>query len=83
LSDAISQINDWDLVIYLEPTVDFVQDGTRNEDMKNYKDIYNKRLKTLFDKRGIKYYSLKGDYLERYDSVINLIDRKLNIKLFY
>ena len=83
LSDAISNINDWDLVVYLEPTVEFVQDGTRNEDMKIRKDIYNNQLKTLLDNRGIEYYTLSGDYLDRYNSAIDLIDRKLNIKLYY
>lgn len=34
LADAISAINNFDLVLFLEPDVEFVQDGTRTEEIK-------------------------------------------------
>ena len=36
MATAISDMTQWDLVLFLEPDVEFVQDGTRNE--KIHKD---------------------------------------------
>lgn len=83
LSSSITNIHDFDLVIYLEPTVAFVQDGTRNEDMFNNFKEYNTNLKSLFKKHNIPYVSLSGNYLDRYTEVIKLIDEKLGIKISY
>ena len=30
LAESIANINDYDLILFLEPDVEFVQDGTRN-----------------------------------------------------
>lgn len=83
LSSSITNIHDFDLIVYLEPTVAFVQDGTRNEDMFNNFEEYNTNLKRLFKKHNVQYISLSGNYLERYTEVIKLIDEKLGIKISY
>ena len=76
-------MHDFDLIIYLEPTVAFVQDGTRNEDMFENFEEYNDNLKNLFEKNDVPYISLGGTYLERYNKVIELIENRLGIKLSY
>lgn len=83
LSSAITNIHDFDLIIYLEPTVAFVQDGTRNEEMFENFEEYNNNLKKLFKKNDVHYISLGGTYLERYNKVIELIENQLGIKLSY
>lgn len=35
LAEIIHTITEWDLVLFLEPSVAFVQDGTRNETIAN------------------------------------------------
>ena len=66
LAEAVNAITDWDLVLFLEPTVSFVQDGTRNEEIAADREKYSKQIKDLFEKYQIKYYSLDGDYLDRF-----------------
>ena len=65
LANAINSLNDWDLVLFLEPTTKFVQDGTRSDEIKANREKYSNKIKTLFDSCGIKYIPIDGDYLNR------------------
>ena len=66
LVQAITKLNDYDLYIFLEPDVPWIQDGTRTygEDIVRIEN--NNKLKGLFDKAGINYEIVNGDYQERY-----------------
>lgn len=79
LAEAINVISEWDLVLFLEPTVEFVQDGTRNEIIAADREKYSSQIKKLFDKYHVKYHSLDGDYLERFMMAKKLISDKLKI----
>ena len=79
LAEAVNAITDWDLVLFLEPTVFFVQDGTRNEEIAADREKYSKQIKDLFEKYQIKYYSLDGDYLDRFVQSKRLIRDVLKI----
>lgn len=79
LADAITQINTFDLIFFLEPTVAFVQDGTRNTKIESDREKYSNQLKALFDKAGLEYICLSGDYLERYEKVKKIIKEKYGI----
>lgn len=79
LADAITKINDFDLVLFLEPTVEFVQDGTRNEKIKEDRLKYSNQIKELFDKANIEYVCIDGDYLERFNKAKEIIKEKFNI----
>lgn len=79
LADAITAINKFDMVIFLEPTVAFVQDGTRNEKLLEDRKGYSEQIKSLFDEQGISYHVVDGDYLERYTTVQNLIKEKYGL----
>ena len=76
LADALTQINKFDLIFFLEPTVDFVQDGTRNETIKADREKYSNQIKELFDDFGFQYHCVSGDYLERFTYVKGIIDEK-------
>lgn len=75
LSDAINNINYWDLILFLEPTVSFVQDGTRSEEIASNRELYSNQIKELFDKKqnaNIKFIS--GDYLNRFEESKKIIN---------
>ncbi len=80
LAQAINDITEWDLILFLEPTVEFVQDGTRNEVIANERHKYSEQLKTLLKE----YYAapifyLDGDYLQRFNDAKLIIERTLKI----
>lgn len=83
LADAITDINKFDLVLFLAPTVSFVQDGTRNEKIAKDREKYSNEIRTLFDEAEIEYFYLEGDYLERFNEAKKLIDEKLGIKTIW
>jgi HTH-type transcriptional repressor of NAD biosynthesis genes len=79
LASAISRINDFDLVLFLEPTVDFVQDGTRNETIRKNRNKYSNQIKKLLRENEVEFISLDGNYLDRFDKTKILIKEKFNI----
>ncbi len=72
LADAISDINSYDLVIFLEPDVEFVQDGDRSEIIENDRKFYSNKIKALLDDRKIKYECISGSYDERFNKAVKL-----------
>ena len=66
IATAISHLNDYDLYIFLEPDVKWVQDGTRTYGDDDIRKENNDKLKKILDTNGIKYVSIKGNYQERY-----------------
>jgi len=79
LADAITEINNFDLIFFLEPTVAFVQDGTRNFKIEAEREKYSRQIKALFDEAGLEYICLSGDYLNRYEEVKRIIKEKYGI----
>lgn len=79
LAESINAINDWDLILFLEPTVSFVQDGTRNEKIGANREKYSNQIKKLLNKYGLKYYCVGGDYLNRFTEAKQLIYKHLGI----
>lgn len=77
LAKEINTITDWDLVLFLEPTVEFVQDGTRNERIAANREKYSKEIKKLLDYHGVTYECIDGDYLERFTKAKIIIEEKL------
>ena len=78
-AEAILQTTKWDMILFLEPDVEFVQDGTRNEKIKADRLHYSNQLKMLFDRYDLKYESIEGDYLTRFDKAKKLIKEKLGL----
>lgn len=73
LAEAINSINDWDLVLFLEPTVEFVQDGTRSEEIASDREKYSNMIKRLLDENHVTYECIAGDYLDRFVKAKELI----------
>lgn len=48
LADAIAELNDYDLVIFLEPDVKFVQDGDRSPVIAADRYYYSNKIKELY-----------------------------------
>lgn len=83
IADSISDINRFDLVLFLEPTVEFIQDGTRSEEISSNREEYSRQIKLLLDKQGIIYQCIDGDYLERFDKSKELIAEQFGIKTIW
>ena len=67
------------MILFLEPDVKFVQDGTRNEEIALNREKYSERIKKLFDQYNRKYHCIDGDYLDRFTKAKELIKEHLNI----
>lgn len=76
IAKGISVLNNYDLYIFLEPDVKWVQDGTRTYGDEEVREENNKKLKKIFDDNNIKYEVIKGNYQERYEKA-----KKLSLSL--
>ncbi len=79
LADAINGINHFDLVLFLEPTVAFVQDGTRSAIIEANREKYSQQIKDLFHQANIKYHCLSGDYFNRFEKAKEIIQHTFHI----
>lgn len=81
LADSINWFNHWDLVLFLEPDgTEFIQDGTRNENIKSEREKYSNQLYQWFEDNNVECKSIGGDYLNRFNSAKDIISRVLNIQ---
>lgn len=68
----MATFNKYDLVLFLEPEgTNFIQDGTRNDGIGAARKKYSDILKSFYDNLGIKYISIKGSYIERFETAYN------------
>jgi len=80
LADAIAEINQYDLVLFLEPDVKFVQDGDRSPVIAANRETYSNKIKELYRQNNIHFETISGDYQERFLKAVNLIDKLLEEK---
>ena len=73
MATAISDITQWDLVLFLEPDVAFVQDGTRNEAIHKDREKYSQQIKQALTRSNVQFHCISGDYLERFEKAKKLI----------
>lgn len=83
LADAITRINEFDLVLFLEPTVKFIQDGTRNEKIEADRVKYSNQIKELFKEHKIDFATIDGDYLDRFNKAKEIIKEKFGIETIW
>jgi len=74
LCDGINHFNKYDLIIYLDIDTDFIQDGTRNEEIRDNREKYSNMLKSLMDEYKLNYHIIKGSYLNRFEESFKLIE---------
>lgn len=74
--DEISKLQNYDLWLFLEPDVKWVDDGTRIfGDVRNEMTL---QLKELLKERGIDYKVIKGDYNSRLNNSIRYINQLMD-----
>ncbi len=80
LARAIRAITDFDLIFFLEPSVDFVQDGTRHPLIEQDRQKYSEQLKQLLTEHyGPRLHLLGGSYLNRFNRAKGIIEQELHI----
>jgi HTH-type transcriptional repressor of NAD biosynthesis genes len=72
LFDEIASFQNYDLWIFLESDVPWIDDGTRRHGKDKIRLNNSKKLKKILKKQDIKYVSIKGDYQNRYLKVYSL-----------
>ena len=77
LAEAISVLNEYDLVLLLGPDVNFVQDGDRSLKIAADRRKYTDLLKRMCEEHCLQVIELNGDYEERYRKAVELVDRLL------
>lgn len=78
VEENIFAINKADLYLYLDNDVPFVQDGTRiNEAARNELDLSHRNV---LEKYGVNYELISGDWEERFEQAVALINRLVNFR---
>ncbi len=79
LALSINNISLWDIVIFLEPDVEFVQDGTRSEEIKRNREKYSNEIKELLKSNNVDFVTINGSYNKRLNICKKLIEEKFKI----
>ena len=66
IARSISKLNHYDLYLFLEPDVAWIQDGTRTYGTEEVRKENNKILKQILKDNHIQYKTITGNYEERY-----------------
>lgn len=77
LAEAIARLNSYDLILFLEPDVIWVQDGDRSEVMAADRVKYSNQIKELYKKMGFSFKIISGNYVERFEQAVELVDELL------
>ena len=78
LSNAIDALTTYDLILFLEPDVPFVQDGDRSDIIRADRITYSEQIKDLMRTHGKEVVSIGGTYQERYMAAIAEVARLLH-----
>ncbi len=73
LAEAIAQLNSYDLILFLEPDVEWVQDGDRSEVMAADREKYSQMIKDIYAEHGFKIKTISGDYNSRFDQAVKYV----------
>lgn len=77
LLTRIANNQKYDLWIFLEPDVKWVDDGTRTFGEQHVREQNNDDLKYMLRYMGVQYITIKGNYNERITKAINYVDNLL------
>jgi HTH-type transcriptional repressor of NAD biosynthesis genes len=78
LAEAIAALNSYNLILFLEPDVSFVQDGDRSLIIEADRMKYSEQIKALYQERRFEIHPISGDYQERFIQAVRLIDKVLS-----
>ena len=76
--DTLASIQNYDLWLFLEPDVEWVDDGTRSFGEQAVREANNEALKKMLDERGVAYETIRGSYEKRLRKAIKLVDQLLS-----
>lgn len=79
LGEMVQRTNEHHLYIYLEPDVEWVQDGTRIFGEDKVRIQNNKKLKEMFAIKGIPFVTMSGNYENRFLESVKIIKETLKI----
>jgi HTH-type transcriptional repressor of NAD biosynthesis genes len=74
LIEEIIKLQNYDLVLYLEPDVKWVADGLRFAGEEKVRLDNNQKLKEMYSQRGIPFVEISGDYENRFNLARKHID---------
>lgn len=74
LADAIAALNSYDLILFLEPDVEWVQDGDRSEVIATDRKKYSEMIKKYYTDRGFGFKIISGDYNTRFDLAVKYVN---------
>lgn len=74
LADAIAALNSYDLILFLEPDVEWVQDGDRSEVIAADRKKYSEMIKKYYTDRGFGFKIISGDYNTRFDLAVKYVN---------
>lgn len=77
LADAIAGLNSYDLILFLEPDVRFVDDGSRSRIIASDRERYSGRLKEIYLGAGFRLTEIRGSYDERFTKSVELVEKML------
>ncbi|MGF2616397.1 multifunctional transcriptional regulator/nicotinamide-nucleotide adenylyltransferase/ribosylnicotinamide kinase NadR [Rossellomorea vietnamensis] len=77
--NEIAKTQQYDLCLYLEPDVKWVNDGLRKHGEPSIRSKNDKRLKELLKQNGISYQIITGPYQEKLKKAINAVNRLLGV----
>lgn len=77
LIDAIIKTQHYDLWLFLEPDVNWVDDGYRVYGEEEVRNKNNQLLKEMLEQYGIHYHTITGSYEKRLDTAIRLVNNLL------
>jgi len=77
LADAIAEINSYDLILFLEPDVKFVQDGDRSLVIEANRNAYSNKIMKMYKQKNFNLQIISGDYQDRFEKAVYLIDELL------
>ncbi|MBR5487502.1 MAG: AAA family ATPase, partial [Phascolarctobacterium sp.] len=80
LAEAIALNNEFDMVLFLEPDVEFIQDGDRNLTISKERLKYSEELKEYY-KRYCNVVSINGNYQERFKKAVEIVSDLINYKV--
>ncbi len=78
LIEEIIKLQEFDLVLYLEPDVEWVDDGVRFAGEPHTRKLNNEKLKKEFGERGIKCIMISGNYEERFEKARFLVNELMD-----
>lgn len=77
LADGVDSVNNYDLILFLEPDVQFVQDGSRNVQIEREREKYSEKIKEVLRAHHRPFVCLSGDYDERFCRAVELSEKLL------